>query len=114
MEQALGNLLVNAVVHTPPGTPIEVRAQVEEREMVLEVADRGPGLPPDQVEGIFDSFHRAPGARTRGTGLGLAIVRGFVQAQGGKVRAANRPGGGAVFSICLPVADPPDFQEETS
>jgi len=114
MEQALGNLLVNAVVHTPPGTPIEVRAQVEEKELVLEVADHGPGLPPDQVERIFDLFHRAPAAKPGGTGLGLAIVKGFVEAQGGRVRAGNRPGGGAVFSICFPVTDPPDFQEETS
>ncbi|HWX19339.1 MAG TPA: ATP-binding protein [Candidatus Binatia bacterium] len=113
MEQALANLVINAATHTPPETPIQVEARVEEATLVLEVADRGPGLPPDQIDRAFDLFHRAPTARPGGTGLGLAIVKGFVEAQGGSVRAGNRPQGGAVFCICLPVAEPPELQEET-
>ena len=113
MEQALGNLLTNAAVHTPPGTPIEVGARIEGPDLVLEVSDRGPGLPADQLERIFDLFHRAPTAKPGGTGLGLAIVKGFIEAQGGRVLAANRPGGGALFAIRMPAADAPDLPEET-
>ena len=112
MEQALANLLVNAAVHTAPGTPVEVRARVEEKLLVLEVADRGPGLSADQIDRIFDLFHRAPTAKPGGTGLGLAIVKGFVEAQGGMVWAANRPGGGACFGICLPLTEAPEVKEE--
>jgi two-component system, OmpR family, sensor histidine kinase KdpD len=108
MEQALANLVHNAVMHTPAGTPIEIRAHVDpgRKILVLQVADRGPGLPPDQLETIFEPFHRAASARPGGTGLGLAIVKGFVEAQGGQVVAANCDGGGAVFTISLPTTDP--------
>ncbi len=114
MEQALANLLVNAATHTPAGTPIEISARVEGRELLLEVADRGPGLPAKDVERIFDLFHRAADARPGGTGLGLAIVKGFVAAQGGRVQAANRAGGGACFTIGLPVPEAPTVPEELS
>ena len=80
--------------------------------MILEVADRGPGLPADQLEQIFDLFYRAPAAKPGGTGLGLAIVKGFVEAQGGRAQAANRAGGGAVFTICMPATDVPELPEE--
>jgi K+-sensing histidine kinase KdpD len=109
LEQALSNLLVNAAVHTPPGTPIEVTARIDDRRLALEVADRGPGLPAADVERIFELFHRAPNAKPGGTGLGLAIVKGFVEAQGGKVSAANRPGGGALFTISLAAAEAPNL-----
>jgi two-component system sensor histidine kinase KdpD len=104
-EQALANLIVNAAVHTPPGAPIEVSAQIEAGTLVLAVADRGPGLPPELPERIFDPFHRGPEAKTGGVGLGLAIVKGFIEAQGGRVKAANRPNGGAIFTIYLAAAD---------
>ena len=114
MGQALANLLANAATHTPPGTPVEIGAHMEGKNLVLEVSDRGPGLPPDQAERIFDLFHRLPTARPGGTGLGLAIVKGFVDAQGGRVKAANRPEGGAVFTIWMPAIDTPDVPEEPS
>ena len=113
-EQVLANLLVNAAIHTPPGTPIEISARATGRTLVLEISDRGPGLPPDQVDRIFDLFHRAPTAKPGGTGLGLAIVKGFVEAQGGQVSAANRAGGGMVFGVTLPATDAPHLPEETA
>jgi two-component system sensor histidine kinase KdpD len=113
MEQVLANLLVNAATHTPVGTPIEISARVEGKELMLEVADRGPGLPANELERIFDLFHRTAGAKPGGTGLGLAIVKGFVEAQGGRVQAANRAGGGAIFAIRIPVPAAPSLPEET-
>ena len=108
------NLLLNAAVHTPPGTAVQVSAGVEGDKLVLAVADNGPGLPPDALPLIFDKFYRAPAAPAGGTGLGLAIVKGFVEAQGGQVNAENRPSGGAVFTIRLPVTKPPPIAVETS
>lgn len=112
-QQALSNLLTNAAIHTPPKTPIEVSAGFEGPELLLQVADRGPGLPDTEIGRIFDTFHRAPNARPGGTGLGLAIVKGFVEAQGGHVRAANRANGGAIFSIYIPASESPNLREET-
>ncbi len=112
MEQALANLVANAALHTPPGTPIEILGRLEGDLLILQVADRGPGLPPDQLERIFDSFHRASTATPGGIGLGLAIVRGFVEAQGGSVNAINRQGGGALFTIIMPAQESPDIPEE--
>ena len=114
MQQVLTNLLLNAAVHTPPGTAVQVNAAVEADTLALTVADNGPGLPPDALPLIFDKFYRAPAAPAGGTGLGLAIVKGFVEAQGGQVKAENRPGGGAVFTIRLPLAKPPPVAVEAS
>ena len=102
LQQAVANLLSNAALHTPPGTPVQVGARVRNRSLVLTVADRGPGIPPESLSRIFEKFYRAPNARTGGTGLGLSLVKGFVEAQGGEVRAENREGGGALFTIRLP------------
>ena len=112
MQQALANLLVNAVMHTPPGSPIEVGARLDGKELTIEVADRGPGLSPGDLPRVFDVFHRAPNAKPGGVGLGLAIVKGFVEAQGGRVEAANRPDGGAVFRLTMPAGEPPLPPEE--
>jgi two-component system, OmpR family, sensor histidine kinase KdpD len=114
MQQCLGNLLLNAALHTPPGTQIQVGAAVEADKLVLTVADRGPGLPPESVPFIFDKFYRAPAAPAGGTGLGLAIVKGFVEAQGGRVQAENRPGGGARFTIRMPLAKAPPVAMEAN
>ncbi len=112
MEQALGNLLVNAATYTPPGTAIEISGRTEQRSVLLEVADRGPGLPPDDLQHVFELFYRAPSVKPGGVGLGLAIVKGFIEAQGGFVQARNRPGGGGLFTISLPAVARPQLQQE--
>ncbi|UQA55586.1 sensor histidine kinase [Polyangium aurulentum] len=108
MGQVLFNLLDNAVKYTPRGSPIDISARVEKDRMIIEVADRGPGLPAGAEERLFDKFFRGPGGkRTAGTGLGLAICRGIVQAHGGTITAEQRPGGGAIFRIALPLGEAP-------
>lgn len=101
-QQALANLISNAALHTPAGTAIELEARLEAEMLVITVADRGPGIPPDSLPRIFDKFYRVPSSRTGGTGLGLSLVKGFVEAQGGRVAAKNRQGGGVAFTIRLP------------
>jgi two-component system, OmpR family, sensor histidine kinase KdpD len=113
MGQALANLLLNAVTHTPPGTIVEINARVEEKQLYLQVSDNGPGLPPDQLESVFNSFHRAANASPGGTGLGLAIVKGFVEAQGGHVSASNRLNGGAIFTIRIPAIETPNLPPDS-
>ena len=104
MEQVVSNLLVNAALHTPAGTPILIRTGVEKysAHVFISVADRGPGLPPELRDVAFEKFRRGSNARPGGLGLGLSIVRGFVVAQGGVVVAGDNPGGGACFTIYLP------------
>jgi len=113
MQQAVTNLLLNAVSHTPPGTSVQVLVGVQNDMLTLSVEDTGPGLPPDVLPFIFDKFYRAPSASPGGTGLGLAIVKGFVEAQGGMVQAANRPKGGAVFTVSLPRLIGPPIPRES-
>jgi two-component system sensor histidine kinase KdpD len=113
MEEALANLLLNAALHTPPGTGVNVTAMVSGGELILSVADNGPGIPAEALPQLFTKFYRAPGAPVGGTGLGLSIVKGFVEAQGGTVTAANRPSGGAIFEIRLPATEPPMLPPET-
>lgn len=103
MEQALMNVLHNAVLYTPEGTPIRITARASEREGTIEIADQGPGLPEEELERVFEKFHRLPGSRSGGTGLGLSIVRGFVESNGGTITAQNNSGGGARFIIRLPL-----------
>ena len=107
-EQALANLLVNASLHTPAGTPVFVTAGVERggSRAFFTVADRGPGFPLEMRERLFKKFERGDAARAGGLGLGLSIVRGFVAAQGGEIVVGENPGGGAVFTIYLPHAAP--------
>jgi len=107
MQQVLTNLLLNAVVHTPPHTSVQVRASAQDAILTISVLDDGPGFPGNVLPFIFDKFYRAPSAPTGGTGLGLAIVKGFVEAQGGRIEAANRPEGGAAFRIRLPTSKSP-------
>ncbi len=111
-EQILGNLLNNAAAYTPPGTLIEVSARADGARFVLEVADRGPGLPPGDPVKLFERFQRGPNAAPGGTGIGLSLVKGFAEAQGGTVAAANRSGGGAVFTVSLPLTKMPPVPKE--
>lgn len=115
LEHLVVNLLENAVKHTPPGTSIELSASLHAGEIVLEVADSGPGLPTGDEERIFERFHRGPNSTAPGAGLGLPIARGIAQVHGGRLVAANRPGGGAVFRLTLPITSPaPDAPPEAS
>jgi two-component system OmpR family sensor kinase len=105
LRQVFANLLRNALVHTPPGTPVEVSVGHDGPVTVVEVRDHGPGLPTDENDELFDRFWRAEHGRERGkagAGLGLAIVAGIVAAHHGEVRAENAEGGGARFTVRLP------------
>ena len=106
MEQVIANLLLNAALHTPSGTPIFLAVGVDttRARVFFTVADRGPGLPAAMRERLFKKFQRGDAARAGGLGLGLSIIRGFVSAQGGEVVAGENPGGGAVFTVYLPFA----------
>jgi two-component system, OmpR family, sensor kinase len=107
LRQVLGNLLRNALVHTPAGTGIEVSVANGDGRVRLRVRDHGPGLPTGDADALFERFWRAEGGRERGragAGLGLAIVAAIVDAHGGEVGAANAPDGGAIFSVSLPQA----------
>jgi K+-sensing histidine kinase KdpD len=112
IEQVLVNLIENAAKYSPRGTPIHVGARRVEGGVELEVADRGPGVPEEQAERIFEKFHRG---RTDqgGAGLGLTICRGIVVAHGGRIWSAPREGGGASFRFLLPVEGAaPTFGDE--
>ncbi|MGH8682937.1 MAG: DUF4118 domain-containing protein, partial [Burkholderiales bacterium] len=107
--QVLANLLENAAKYTPRGTTVSISAETGQDEIVVSVADEGPGLPPGEEERIFDKFHRAaPEGPQSGVGLGLSICKAIVQAHGGAIAAENLPAGGAVFRFTLPlVGEPP-------
>jgi two-component system sensor histidine kinase KdpD len=108
LVQVLVNLLDNAIKYSPPQAPIEVRARATTDAVEIEVADHGPGIPPEDLTRIFDKFYRVQQrGNVTGTGLGLAICRGLVEAHGGKAQAANRPEGGARVWITLPLAEAP-------
>lgn len=111
-DQVLFNLIDNAAKYAPTGTTIGVHARGDGDAVVLDILDEGPGLPPADLERIFDSFYRVgKGDQVRaGTGLGLAICRGFVEAMGGTITAANRSDRqGAVFAIRMPI--PPEAHQ---
>jgi len=111
IQHALANLLVNATMHTPPGTAIEVGVTSEGDAVAWTVADRGPGISPDLLPRIFEKFVRAPDASAGGSGLGLAIAKGFVEAHGGTLAVASREGGGTVFTFRLPQPERPPLIE---
>jgi two-component system sensor histidine kinase KdpD len=113
LEQVFVNLLENAAKHTPPGTPVEIGGEAGADEVMVWVADRGPGLPPGEEERVFEKFHRASAAPGAGVGLGLAICRGIVNAHGGRIWAESRAGGGAAFRFTIPVVGtPPEITAE--
>ena len=106
LRQVLANLVRNALVHTPAGTPVEIRLGEEDGWAMLEVIDHGPGIPAAARERVFERFQRADPERSRdqgGSGLGLSIVAAVVTAHGGGVAVADTPGGGTTFRIRLPL-----------
>jgi two-component system, OmpR family, sensor histidine kinase KdpD len=103
LEQAVAKLLANAATYTQPNLPIELDAEYKNEQLVISVSDRGPGFPMESAERLFEKFYRGDGRKTGGLGLGLSIARGFVEAHGGKLAAENRDGGGARFTMHLPV-----------
>lgn len=106
MTQVLVNLLDNALKYSPPESPLELGVQVRDGEVELQVADSGPGIPAADLPHVFDKFYRGHQVdRIRGTGLGLAISKGIVEAHSGKIRLDNRPSGGTVATIILPLAE---------
>lgn len=111
MEQVVFNLLDNACKYAPPGTPVKVWAMRTAQHIAIEVADQGPGIPPEDREKVFDMFYRVQAADSQvaGTGLGLAICRGIVEAHGGTIKAEpGLHGGGTCIIIHLPL--PPDLE----
>ena len=108
LRQVLSNLLRNALVHTPAGTPVEVGLHRDGGSAVLEVVDHGPGIPPSHADRIFERFFRVDATRSGdqgGSGLGLSIAAAVVQAHGGRIGVVPTPGGGATFRITLPLRD---------
>jgi len=105
LEQCLVNLLDNAAKYAPAGTTITVAAAHHDDKVLLSVLDEGPGVPEDALLRIFEKFYRAESGdrRPAGTGLGLAIAKGFIEAMGGTILARNRTGGGASFTLAIPV-----------
>ncbi|HEV3275053.1 MAG TPA: HAMP domain-containing sensor histidine kinase [Candidatus Dormibacteraeota bacterium] len=106
LRQAVANLVRNALVHTPAGSPVEVALLAQNGHAEIDVIDHGPGVPAAQRERIFERFHRADPLRSRdqgGSGLGLSIATAVVSAHGGRISVADTPGGGATFRIELPV-----------
>ena len=107
LRQAVANLVRNALVHTPAGTPVEVSLEQLDGHAEIDVVDHGPGVPAAQRERIFERFHRADPHRSRdqgGSGLGLSIAAAVVNAHGGRISVADTPGGGATFRIELPIS----------
>jgi signal transduction histidine kinase len=107
LRQALVNLLHNAVKHSAMGGSISVCVWKKVNSVELQVADSGPGIPPEHQAKVFDRFYRVDSARSRdagGAGLGLAIAKWVVEAHGGKISLRNAPENGCIFCIRLPVA----------
>jgi signal transduction histidine kinase len=115
LTQVLRNLVRNAVAHTKRGDRVSVLARAHNNRLEISVSDTGPGIPPDELERIFERFHRVDGSQSRnrgGSGLGLAIARAIVEAHGGSIHAESDPGNGAVFRIDLPRYRPSEGHDQ--
>jgi two-component system, OmpR family, sensor histidine kinase KdpD len=106
------NLLENVSKYTPAGSTVTLSAKAVAEQLVVSVADDGPGLPPGDEEAVFQKFTRGEReSAIPGVGLGLAICRAIVEAHQGKINASQRPGGGAIFTFTLPLGIPPTVLE---
>jgi two-component system, OmpR family, sensor histidine kinase KdpD len=109
--QVLVNLIENAIRYTPVESSIEISVRADDKQLFVMVADQGPGIPPSELDHIFESFYRVKqrvnggvtASSNQGSGLGLAVCQGFVQAHGGRIWAENREGGGAKLQFTLPL-----------
>ena len=106
LHDIVRNLVENAVNYSPDGAELRLSATFDRESYLITVADSGPGIPQEDLARVFERFYRVDKSRSRpgGTGLGLAIVKHLVELHGGEARAANAPGGGAVFTVALPAA----------
>ncbi len=102
--QVVTNLVENVIRHTPPGSPIELSTRSDGRFLLLEVADRGPGVRPGDEERVFDKLYRGAAKGGGGTGLGLTICRAIMTVHDGRIWLENRSGGGAVVRLSLPIS----------
>ncbi|HET6486979.1 MAG TPA: ATP-binding protein, partial [Spirochaetia bacterium] len=114
MVQVLTNILLNAARHTPAGTPVEVRVEREGQGILMTVADEGPGVPPEELPHLFESFFRGRKAATGGVGLGLSICKGIVEAHGGTISAYLNRKGGLSIAIHLPDSVVEEPREDAS
>lgn len=113
LYHAVLNLVQNAVKYSPPETVVTLRASFTPEEVVIQVADQGPGIAEDDLPRIFEKFFRgSKGSKEPGTGLGLAVTQSIVEAHGGEIRASNRDEGGAEFTLCLPANGEVDRAQE--
>jgi two-component system sensor histidine kinase KdpD len=113
IERVFVNLIENAVKYTPLGTPIEISASANEDELLVTISDQGTGIPVDEVNTIFEKFHRITSEGNQGgAGLGLTICRSIINAHCGRIWADNLPSGGAVFHFALPLTKPPLIELE--
>jgi two-component system, OmpR family, sensor histidine kinase KdpD len=103
----VANLVENAAKYAGDGSPIEVTAERRDTQLVIRVADRGPGVPASEAERVFDEYYRSAAAApdTAGAGLGLSIARRLAEAQRGTLTYETREGGGSVFTLRVPAAD---------
>ena len=107
MQRAVGNLISNAVAHTPPGGAVVLATNAEAAAIRIDVTDTGVGIPPEALPRVFDRFFRVDPSRSQasgGTGLGLAIVQGIVLLHGGNVEIASQPGKGTSVTLRIPLA----------
>jgi two-component system sensor histidine kinase KdpD len=111
--QTLVNVLDNAFKYSPDGSPVGIRAKKAGREIQIEIADHGVGIPPQDLSHVFDKFYRIQRPdNVTGTGLGLSICKGIIEAHGGGITAENRPGGGTIIKIVIPLTDSDRNKEE--
>ena len=107
VQRAIANLVENALKFSPSGVPVHIGITATRKEAIVRVVDQGPGLPPDELERVFEPFYRRNNDPRAGAGLGLAIARGFVEANGGRIWAESRPEQGATFAVALPTTAVP-------